>query len=148
MLDEPALLLTKRDIASLAGGQRPVVSVWRTRYSGTGRPFPQPVRIDAQQEKFAAAEVIDWLRERKLGNNDTLVRKELSEDTEPIAITGRADTPSVRLAPDGTHLDLKLRGDVTFHDGTPLRRRGRRHEHRAWKDEQIYRDPAQEYTRR
>lgn len=86
MTDEPALLLTKSDIASLAGVKRPVVSVWRSRYAGTDRPFPEPVRIDAQQEKFAADDVVGWLRERKLGNSDTLA--------EDVAIHAALDHPT------------------------------------------------------
>ncbi|MFD6860320.1 helix-turn-helix transcriptional regulator [Rhodococcus sp. NPDC060090] len=86
MIDEPVLLLTKSDIASLAGVQRPVVSVWRTRYNDTDRPFPQPVRIDARQERFAAADVVDWLKERKLGNNDALA--------EDVAIHAALDHPT------------------------------------------------------
>jgi len=84
--DEPTLLLTKGDIAALAGVRRPVVTVWTSRYRDTDRPFPRPVRIDARQEKFAATEVVEWIRDRGLGNNDTLA--------EDVAVHAALDHPT------------------------------------------------------
>lgn len=72
MSDEPTLLLSKSDIAALAGVKRPVVTMWAKRYHNSDRPFPQPARVEARQERFAADEVVAWLRDRGLGNNDTL----------------------------------------------------------------------------
>ncbi|MGW5287336.1 hypothetical protein [Rhodococcus pyridinivorans] len=72
MSDEPTLLLSKSDIAALAGVKRPVVTMWAKRYSATDRPFPKPARVEARQEKFAAHDVVAWLADRGLGNNATL----------------------------------------------------------------------------
>ncbi len=46
MSDEPTLLLSKSDIAALAGVKRPVVTMWAKRYSNSDRPFPQPARVE------------------------------------------------------------------------------------------------------
>ncbi|MFD6673175.1 hypothetical protein ACFWDA_02195 [Rhodococcus zopfii] len=111
MRDEPALLLTKTDIAALAGVKRPVVSVWTTRYRGTDRPFPRPVRVDARQEKFAAHEVVDWLRDRGLGNNDALA--------EDVAIHAALDHPA-GIDPDTGFAGLTALLCLAAHLGSPL----------------------------
>lgn len=111
MRDEPALLLTKTDIAALAGVKRPVVSVWTTRYSGTDRPFPRPVRVDARQEKFAADEVVDWLRDRGLGNNEALA--------EDVAIHAALDHPA-GIGADTAFAGLTALLCLAAHHGSPL----------------------------
>ncbi|MBM4729162.1 DNA-binding protein [Rhodococcus hoagii] len=59
--------LTMQGIANLAQVQRPVVSIWRTRFADSDRPFPDP-----EQEhplRFDAAKVARWLQETGRGNN-------------------------------------------------------------------------------
>jgi len=68
------LLLTKRDIATLAKVQRPVVTMWMRRYRGGDRPFPSPAAVDGRLEKFDADEVIEWVQARGLGNSDSFAR--------------------------------------------------------------------------
>src|SRR4051812_45712832 len=63
--------LTLRDIADLAGVQRPVVSTWRRRrrVRGQDMPFPQPVPDAGPIERFRRAEVVEWLARTGRGNN-------------------------------------------------------------------------------
>ncbi|MFZ2526520.1 MAG: DNA-binding protein [Rhodococcus sp. (in: high G+C Gram-positive bacteria)] len=59
--------LTMQGIADLAQVQRPVVSVWRTRFARADHPFPSPVA--EQPLRFDADEVARWLEETGHGNN-------------------------------------------------------------------------------
>ncbi|MEV0945335.1 hypothetical protein [Rhodococcus sp. NPDC049939] len=68
------LLLTKRDIATLAKVKRPVVTTWARRSRSGDLPFPHPVAVDGRIEKFDAAEVAEWIQTRGLGNNDSFAR--------------------------------------------------------------------------
>ncbi|WP_430331414.1 hypothetical protein [Rhodococcus sp. ACT016] len=68
------LLLTKRDIATLAKVQRPVVTMWMRRYRGSDRPFPRPAAVDGRLEKFDANEIIEWVQSRGLGNSASFAR--------------------------------------------------------------------------
>ncbi|WP_235870958.1 hypothetical protein [Rhodococcus spongiicola] len=70
----PTLLLTKRDIATLAKVQRPVVTTWVRRSRSGDQPFPNPVTVDGRIEKFDAHEVADWVQARGLGNSDSFAR--------------------------------------------------------------------------
>lgn len=63
------LLISLPDLALLTRVQRPVVSMWRTRPSRTGEPFPEPVTNDDGQDLFDASETIDWLEAAGRGNN-------------------------------------------------------------------------------
>ena len=65
----PREFLTLADVARLAGVQRPVVTVWRSRNRGGRHPFPAPARTHGQQELFDAGQVVDWLGRTGLGNN-------------------------------------------------------------------------------
>lgn len=67
-----ALLLAKPDIAALARVQRPVVTMWVTRYRHSPHPFPAPVSTAGGVDRYRAVEVVDWIRTRGLGNSDTL----------------------------------------------------------------------------
>ena len=60
--------LSMQAIADLAQVKRPVVSVWRTRYADSDRPFPVPVQEDPL--RFDAQEVAEWLTETGRGNNE------------------------------------------------------------------------------
>lgn len=59
--------LTMQAIADLAQVQREVVSMWRSRYADSPHPFPQPVEAD--ERRFEAAAIADWLRISGRGNN-------------------------------------------------------------------------------
>jgi predicted DNA-binding transcriptional regulator AlpA len=63
--------LTLRDIADLAGVQRPVVSMWRrrTRVRGETVSFPKALPGAGAVERFSRAEVVEWLALTGRGNN-------------------------------------------------------------------------------
>lgn len=63
------LRLGLADVAALALVQRPVVSVWRTRSTGTDHPFPAPVETLDGQEWFDGRQVVEWLEATGRGNN-------------------------------------------------------------------------------
>ncbi|MFT4087581.1 MAG: DNA-binding protein [Gordonia sp. (in: high G+C Gram-positive bacteria)] len=60
-------LLSMQDVADVAHVRRPVVSTWRSRYVDGPVPFPSPVAAD--DSRFDADEVAQWLRETGRGNN-------------------------------------------------------------------------------
>lgn len=72
------LVLTLSDVAALAGVRRPVVSMWRSRFAGTNRPFP-PALQAAEASRliaagtgsvtFDAVAVARWLESTGHGNN-------------------------------------------------------------------------------
>lgn len=62
-------LLGLADIAALAGVQRAVVSVWRSRSVATGAPFPDPVTSTGGRDRFAVEDVVAWLEVTGRGNN-------------------------------------------------------------------------------
>lgn len=64
-----AQLATLGDIASLAHVRRPVVSVWRSRFARSDRPFPPAVDRSSGREVFALDDVVAWLEETGHGNN-------------------------------------------------------------------------------
>ena len=64
-----ALMLSMVDIAQLARVQRPVISMWRTRYRHDSVPFPAPADSRDNQDLFDAQEVVEWLQETGRGNN-------------------------------------------------------------------------------
>ncbi len=66
---DAALLITLADVARLAQVKRPVVSMWRTRSTGTDNPFPEPVRTADGVEQFDAGSVTTWLEQTGRGNN-------------------------------------------------------------------------------
>jgi hypothetical protein len=63
--------MTMQDVADLAKVRRPVVSMWRNRPSvrGVPMPFPAPVETIDGVERFAPAEVVEYLRRSGRGNN-------------------------------------------------------------------------------
>ncbi|SDH14403.1 hypothetical protein [Klenkia brasiliensis] len=67
----PARLLTLPDIAALAGVQRPVPSMWRTRTSVRGETIPFPVAVDVinSVEYFAMDDVVAYLAATGRGRN-------------------------------------------------------------------------------
>jgi hypothetical protein len=63
------LTVTLPDVAALAHVQRPVVSMWRTRYASGAHPFPAPVATVAGSPRFRASDVAAWVEATGLGNN-------------------------------------------------------------------------------
>lgn len=63
--------LTMSAIAKMARVQRPVVSVWRTRFAHSDDPFPEPVRTETLE--FDRVEVSEWLQRTGRGNNPNAV---------------------------------------------------------------------------
>ncbi|NLE78797.1 MAG: hypothetical protein GX610_04310 [Rhodococcus sp.] len=94
------LLLSKPDIAALAKVQRPVVSVWVSRYRSTDAPFPTAVSTRGREELFAGTEVVEWIRARGLGNSESL--------SEDLAMFAALDHRS------------ELTADAAFHGITAL----------------------------
>jgi hypothetical protein len=68
---EPEPTLTLPDIATLAGVQRAVVSMWRRRPRARGQlmPFPDPVPPAGPVERFRRDEIVEWLTRTGRGNN-------------------------------------------------------------------------------
>lgn len=64
-----ALTLDLAGVSRLAGVQRPVVSVWRTRYAASAHPFPPPVDSSGGRVLFEAQAVAEWLQQTGRGNN-------------------------------------------------------------------------------
>lgn len=57
------------DVALLARVRRAPVSVWRTRYTRSSTPFPEPATVRGNQELFDGDQVVDWLETTGLGKN-------------------------------------------------------------------------------
>ncbi len=62
-------LVTLRDVAELAHVQRPVVSMWRSRFATSARPFPSAAGRREGREVFSLADVVAWLGNTGHGNN-------------------------------------------------------------------------------
>ena len=65
--------ITLADVARLAGVQRPVVSMWRSRSKDSAVPFPPACGNSKGREVFDAGEVVDWLTATGRGNNPNAV---------------------------------------------------------------------------
>ncbi|SDH59102.1 hypothetical protein SAMN04488693_101661 [Arthrobacter subterraneus] len=65
--------ITLSDIARLAGVQRPVVSMWRSRSKDSALPFPPVCGNSKGREVFDAGEVVAWLTATGRGNNPAAV---------------------------------------------------------------------------
>ncbi|MFP5316327.1 MAG: hypothetical protein ACLGHS_13255, partial [Actinomycetes bacterium] len=65
--------ITLSDIARLAGVQRPVVSMWRSRSKDSTLPFPPAYGSTKGREVFDAGEVVGWLTATGRGNNPNAV---------------------------------------------------------------------------
>ncbi len=63
--------LTLRDVAQLAGVQRAVVSMWRRRprVRGHSIPFPDAIPGSGPVERFARADIVEWLTRTGRGKN-------------------------------------------------------------------------------
>lgn len=80
------LLLDMSDVARLAGVQRSVVSMWRSRSASTADPFPAPWGEEAGRLRFDAEEVADWLMRTGHGNNTT-AREDAAAAAAPSGYT-------------------------------------------------------------
>src|SRR5436305_2059756 len=71
IMADPEPTLTLPDIATLAGVQRAVVSMWRRRPRVRGQlmPFPDPVQPAGPVERFRRDEIVVWLSRTGRGNN-------------------------------------------------------------------------------
>ncbi|NYJ68788.1 hypothetical protein HNR16_003576 [Pseudoclavibacter chungangensis] len=69
MTSNPSLLIDLAGIARLAEVQRPVVSMWRTRFAAAAVPFPCAVDERGGRMLFDAAQVAEWLTRTEHGNN-------------------------------------------------------------------------------
>lgn len=65
------LLIDLAGVARLADVQRPVASVWRSRFATSTDPFPSAVTSQAGRPLFDATSVAEWLARTGHGNNDT-----------------------------------------------------------------------------
>lgn len=69
MLTTSPLLIDLAGVARLAGVQRSVASMWRTRFAATNEPFPQPVTEQGGRPVFEASQVAEWLSRTAHGKN-------------------------------------------------------------------------------
>ncbi|MFB0835717.1 hypothetical protein ACX8Z9_04750 [Arthrobacter halodurans] len=97
-------LMTLSDVARMAGVQRPVVTMWRSRSRGTLLPFPAASHREGAQELFEAASVVEWLRATGRGNNP-----DAAEDAAAHVVDGRNNFHAVSAL-------LALRAEM----GSPL----------------------------
>ena len=67
------LLIDLSGVARLADVQRPVASVWRSRFASAGDPFPPAVSEKGGRAFFDAMSVAQWLARTDHGNNPHVV---------------------------------------------------------------------------
>ncbi len=82
----PSLLLDLTGVARLAGVQRPVASMWRSRFASTSDPFPAPVPDESGRLRFEAEQVADWLVRTGHGNNAE-AREDAAAAAAPSALS-------------------------------------------------------------
>ncbi len=68
-----ALLIDLAGVARLADVQRPVASMWRTRFAATDDPFPQAISEMGGRPLFDASQIAEWLARTDHGNNPDVV---------------------------------------------------------------------------
>lgn len=69
MITAPSLLIDLAGVARLAGVQRPVASMWRSRFASSPDPFPPAVADENGRPRFDLEQVADWLVRTGHGNN-------------------------------------------------------------------------------
>lgn len=77
-----SLLIDLAGIARLAGVQRPVASMWRSRFAASADPFPPSIGEKAGRPWFDAATVAEWLSRTGHGNNPN-VREDAAVASAP-----------------------------------------------------------------
>lgn len=90
MNEAEALRMTLSDVAALAQVQRPVVSMWRKRSTGSAQPFPGPAAFEGGRELFDADQVAAWLAATGRGNNPEAVSDAAAFARVPGAAAGSA----------------------------------------------------------
>ncbi|MGN6128575.1 MAG: hypothetical protein ACTHON_18605, partial [Humibacter sp.] len=73
MSPTPSLLIDLTGVARLAEVQRPVVSMWRSRFRVAADPFPSAVHEQSGRPYFDAMSVAQWLARTDHGNNPDAV---------------------------------------------------------------------------
>lgn len=91
--------MTMSDIARLAGVQRPVVSMWRTRYATGRKAFPAPLPQSGQHGAllFYDDAILAWLAKTGLGNNPDAQVEHPLHATALTHLTQRPDEASALL---------------------------------------------------
>ncbi|MFI5978108.1 N-6 DNA methylase [Streptomyces sp. NPDC051452] len=69
MSDLEGVLVTRADVARLAGVKRPAVTNWERRHADFPQPLVEPAREPPDVEVFSAAEVLAWLDRRAIPAN-------------------------------------------------------------------------------
>jgi len=87
--------LTMQQVADLAGVQRAVVTMWRSRYAGTDDPFPTPVTPAALT--YDADAVGEWLARTGRGNNPDAAIDAALHSSRFATIRERLDSASSLL---------------------------------------------------
>lgn len=77
------LLIDLTGVARLADVQRPVASMWRTRFASSADPFPQIVSTTGGRLLFDAMSVAHWLARTEHGNNPEAVADAAAAATPP-----------------------------------------------------------------
>ncbi len=93
MSTAPPLLIDLAGVARLAGVQRPVASMWRSRFASASDPFPRAVGEKGGRTQFDAQQVADWLVRTGHGNNPE-AREDVAASATPSDFSF-ADSKSV-----------------------------------------------------
>jgi len=83
MSTAPSLLIDLAGVARLAGVQRPVASMWRSRFASASDPFPRAVGEKGGRAQFDAHQVADWLVRSGHGNNPDARQDAAASATPP-----------------------------------------------------------------
>lgn len=138
MSTSTALLIDLAGVARLAGVQRPVASMWRSRFASASDPFPRAVGEKGRPTQFDAQQVADWLVRTGHGNNPEARADAAAAATPPdfsfadstsvaelealIALCAQVDNPD-GLTPSGIEeagakldpRDITLQAEVAAH---------------------------------
>lgn len=118
------LLIGLTGIAGLADVQRPVASMWRTRFARTDDPFPLPVEEKGGRPLFDALDVARWLERTDHGNNpDAVADAAASATPAGFEIANEANVSSLDALLTLKALTGERVGGVRFAD-TGLRAEG------------------------
>lgn len=99
MSTESPLLLDLAGVARLAGVERPVASMWRTRFGTSSDPFPPPAQEKTGRPFFDAMSVAQWLVRTAHGNNpDAVADAAASASPKSFDITEPSHVASVDAA--------------------------------------------------
>lgn len=111
MSTESPLLLDLAGVARLAGVERPVASMWRTRFGTASDPFPSPAQEKTGRPFFDAMSVAQWLVRTAHGNNPDAVADAAAsaspagfDITEPSHVAS-VDAALALIASTGASLD-------------------------------------------